>query len=55
LRAIRGAGHPQHVEMLEWIGGRFDPEAFSRDDVNRALRRIRGLGRAPRRPRHRGA
>ncbi len=55
LRAIRDAGHPQHVEMLEWIGGRFDPEAFSRDDVNRALRRIRGPGRAPRRPGHRGA
>ena len=28
LEAIRNKKHPEHQEMLEWIGGRFDPEKF---------------------------
>ena len=26
-----------HDEMLEWIGGKFDPEKFSVDEVNKEL------------------
>jgi hypothetical protein len=38
---IRDSNHPQHTEMLDWVGGRFDPDAFTPDAVNRALRRVR--------------
>ena len=37
LEAIHDPEHPEHEEMLEWIGGEFDPEAFDRDEVNVAL------------------
>ena len=37
LEAIGNADHPEHEELLEWHGGEFDPEAFSRDEVNRRL------------------
>lgn len=26
--------HPEHEEMLEWIGGAWDPEAFDIEAVN---------------------
>jgi hypothetical protein len=41
LEAIRDPGHPEHKEMLEWIGGEFDPDEFDKDEINRALRKIR--------------
>ncbi|MBI3301735.1 MAG: plasmid pRiA4b ORF-3 family protein, partial [Deltaproteobacteria bacterium] len=41
LEAIQNPNHPEHDEMLEWIGGSFDPEAFDVDTVNRALRQVR--------------
>jgi hypothetical protein len=41
LEAILDPDHPDHEEMLEWVGGSFDPEAFDLDAINRALRRIR--------------
>lgn len=37
LEAITTPDHPQHDELLEWVGGAFDPEAFSLSDVNREL------------------
>ena len=33
--------HPEHDEMLEWLGEEFDPEAFSVEAVNKVLRKIR--------------
>lgn len=33
LRAIADPAHEDHEEMLEWLGGRFDPEAFSPERV----------------------
>jgi hypothetical protein len=42
LEAIRDPGHDRHAELLEWLGGGFDPEAFDLDAVNRRLRRFRG-------------
>jgi Plasmid pRiA4b ORF-3-like protein len=44
LEALGDPGHPRHAELLEWVGGDFDPEAFHLKAVNRALRRIRLSG-----------
>jgi hypothetical protein len=41
LEAIQNPDHPEHDDMLEWVGESFDPEAFDLEAVNRALRRIR--------------
>jgi hypothetical protein len=38
LDAIRDPAHEQHEEMVEWIGGRFDPDKF---DAVAATRRMR--------------
>jgi hypothetical protein len=37
LEAIRDTAHKEHDDMLDWVGGGYDPEAFSVDDVNRRL------------------
>jgi hypothetical protein len=39
LEAMADPKHPDHRDMKEWIGGRFDPEKFSVNQVNRELRR----------------
>lgn len=44
LAAIRDPKHPEHEDMLEWIGGRFDPEAFSVAAVNEGLEDVRKNG-----------
>jgi hypothetical protein len=44
LEAIENPDHPQHDELLDWLGGGYDPQAFSIEAVNRALR----PGRRPR-------
>lgn len=41
LEAIRDPKHEQHGEMLEWIGGEFDPEAFDLQAVNKQLAELR--------------
>jgi len=41
LEAIADPEHPQHEDLLEWIGGEFDPEAFDLDEVNQELRGVR--------------
>jgi hypothetical protein len=38
LEAIRDPDHEEHEEMLEWVGGEFDPEAFDLTAVNAMLR-----------------
>ena len=40
LEAIGNKKHEQHKELLNWIGGSFDPEFFDLDEVNNRLRRI---------------
>ena len=37
LEAIREPEHEEHEELLDWVGGGFDPDAFSVDEVNRRL------------------
>lgn len=38
LKAIQNPKHPDHEDMLEWIGDSFDPEAFDVEEVNQRLR-----------------
>ena len=40
LEAIGNPGHEEHDELLDWLGGNFDPDAFSVDEVNRRLAAI---------------
>jgi hypothetical protein len=40
LEALHDPEHPEHEEMLEWIGGEFDPEAFDLNEVNVELQRL---------------
>ena len=41
LETIKDPNHPEHEDMLEWLGGDFDPEKFDVEAVNKALRRVR--------------
>ena len=40
LEAMADPKHPEHREMKEWIGGKFDPEKFDLKAVNRELRTL---------------
>ncbi len=37
LQAVADPKHPEHDEMLDWIDGTFDPEAFDVRDANLAI------------------
>ncbi|MEB3309548.1 MAG: plasmid pRiA4b ORF-3 family protein [Snowella sp.] len=39
LEAIQDSSHPEHENMLEWIGDDFDPEAFDLAEANELLAR----------------
>ncbi len=41
LEAIADPEHAQHEELLEWIGGEFDAEAFDPAEINAMLRKSR--------------
>jgi hypothetical protein len=41
LGAIHDPQHEEHEDMLSWIGGSFDPEAFDLQAVNKALKKLR--------------
>jgi hypothetical protein len=46
LEVIQNPKHKEHEEMLEWVGGEFDPEESDLDEVNLELRHLRRwLGR----------
>lgn len=40
LEAINNPQHPEHHEMLDWVGGEFDSEAFDLKEANRQLQRL---------------
>lgn len=40
LEAIRNPKNEEHKEMLEWVGGEFDPEKFDVGKVNKELKRF---------------
>jgi hypothetical protein len=37
VEAILDPEHEEHEELLEWVGGEFDPEEFSVEEVNEML------------------
>jgi hypothetical protein len=41
LEALADPEHEDHEILLEWVGGKFDPEAFDAATVDRALKRLR--------------
>ena len=41
LDAIGDPGHPAHAELVAWLGGPFDPEAFDLEGTNRRLAGVR--------------
>lgn len=41
LEAMRTPAHEDHLQMWRWNAGPFDPSAFSANDANRAIRRLR--------------
>lgn len=40
LAVIQDSNHPEHEEILEWVGGFFDPEDPDLEDVNSRLKMI---------------
>lgn len=38
LKAINNPKHPEHEELLEWVGGEFDAEEFDLEGVNEGMR-----------------
>lgn len=41
LNIISDRSHPEHEEMLEWLGDRFEPERFDISETNRALAKMK--------------
>ena len=41
LEALADLKHEEHDELLEWVGGKYDPEKFDVVAVDRALKRLR--------------
>jgi hypothetical protein len=37
LQTISNPKHPEHDEMLEWLGAEFDPEEFDLEEINEDL------------------
>ena len=37
LVTISDSKHPDHEDMLEWLGGNFDPEEFDLEEINEDL------------------
>lgn len=41
LEVIKDPQHEEYESMMEWLGGRFDPEAFDVNKVNACLRKLK--------------
>jgi len=41
LEAVSDPSHPEHEDMLKWVGGEFDPGRFDLAETNHLLRRTR--------------
>src|SRR5215218_7488080 len=39
VAAVNDENHERHEELLDWLGGEFDPEAFDVDEVNKRLKK----------------
>lgn len=42
LSVIADPQHEQHVDMLHWVGGVFDPEGFDINSANSRIRKLKG-------------
>lgn len=40
LKALKNPIHPDHASMVEWLGRKFDPEAFDLERVNHSLGKL---------------
>ena len=41
LKILRDKTHPEHGEMRNWVGKKYDPESFNVGRVNRQLKQLR--------------
>ncbi len=41
LEAVSDPNHPNHEELLDWIGGDFDPDRFDLEEINEDLTHLR--------------
>ncbi|MCK9996681.1 MAG: plasmid pRiA4b ORF-3 family protein [Candidatus Krumholzibacteria bacterium] len=41
LEVLSDPGHEQYEDLLEWVGGEFDPEAFDQETVAKELRKVK--------------
>ena len=41
LEIVQNANHPEHDDMLEWVGGEFNAEQFNIEFVNECLKQIK--------------
>ncbi len=41
LEVIKNPKHEEHESMMEWLGGKFDPEAFDITKTNKYLRKLK--------------
>jgi hypothetical protein len=41
LKVFKNPKHPEYKDMKEWVGRRFDPEAFDLERINKELVRLR--------------
>jgi hypothetical protein len=46
LEALQNPRHPEHEELLEWVGKDYDPERFSIEAINRILHGKRRAARS---------
>lgn len=37
LETIKNKKHPEHKDMLEWLGGKYDPEYFDKELINKSF------------------
>jgi len=44
LKIISDSSHPEHREMLEWLGDQFEPERFDISETNSVLARMKRRG-----------
>ena len=41
LEVIMDPKHEEYEDMMEWLGGKFEPEAFDREKINKHLRKLK--------------
>jgi hypothetical protein len=41
LKIMKNPRHKEHKSMMEWLGGKFDPEAFHIEKANKYLQRLK--------------